>query len=480
MGPRGDVLGPEVGLHAQYTALFVSRQHLERIERIDLLHRQITADGERFPSRIARLVIVQIAVRRRSHDGVVAHLRSLDAAFGAPPRHDRGRRRHFALQYLVPTDQPASVGVEEFLDAGRGIVLQPARPLQPLGLHARFAMRAFLPHHRRALVAADMDILRGEQLHHLGQYAFEEFESLLPSGAKHIVGHAPAAPHLVRTARAAQFGIGGQRRQHMARQVDFGNHRNTPVGGIFHHVADLVLRIETAVGRTVIGSPLLADHSGLADAAHGGQLRIALDLDAPALIVGQVPVQRIELVYGHHVDIPLHFVHREEVARHVEVHAPVCEPRRVGDLHAGHLPRRIGRRLRAVNRRRQQLFETLQGIEEAGKLRRPHFDSLPVHVQFIAFGRERFVRDETDARRGHLVGDRDGIRPAGNRRQPCGESDHGALRPLVGATVTRNGPIGHPIGSPTGFEMIGIGHDRDLRIVRTAGTKNYSGSQSQK
>ena len=325
-----------------------------------------------------------------------------------------------------------------------------------------------------------MDILRGEQLHHLGQYAFEEFESLLPSGAKHIVGHAPAAPHLVRTARAAQFGIGGQRRQHMARQVDFGNHRNTPVGGIFHHVADLVLRIETAVGRTVIGSPLLADHGGLADAAHGGQLRIALDLDAPALIVGQVPVQRIELVYGHHVDIPLHFVHREEVARHVEVHAAVCEPRRVGDLHAGHLPRRIGRRLRAVNRRGQQLFETLQGIEEAGKLRRPHFDSLPVHVQFIAFGRERFVRDETDARRGHLVGDRDGIRPAGNRRQPCGESDHGALRPLVGATVTRNGPIGHPIGSPTGFEMIGIGHDRDLRIVRTAGTKNYSGSQSQK
>ena len=135
---------------------------------------------------------------------------------------------------------------------------------------------------------------------------------------------------------------------------------------------------------------------------------------------------------------------------------------------------------RAVNRRGQQLFETLQGIEEAGKLRRPHFDSLPVHVQFIAFGRERFVRDETDARRGHLVGDRDGIRPAGNRRQPCGESDHGALRPLVGATVARNGPIGHPIGSPTGFEMIGIGHDRDLRIVRTAGTKRYSGGHSQK
>ena len=122
MGPRSDVLGPEVGLHAQYTALFVSRQHLVRIERIDLLHRQITADGERFSGRIARLVIVQIAVRRRSHDGVVAHLRSLDAAFGAPPRHDRSRRRHVALKNLVPADQPASVGVEEFLDAGRVII----------------------------------------------------------------------------------------------------------------------------------------------------------------------------------------------------------------------------------------------------------------------------------------------------------------------------------------------------------------------
>ena len=466
--------------------LFGRQLRERRIVRIDLLHRYVTADSERLGVGVERLVVVEIEMRIRRHDDVVPQLGRGDSALAAAPRHDDGVGGRPAFQNLVPADDAAAVLREEFADAVGHVALQVmlggmlSVVLQAELADLRLTARTLLPAHLRTLVAADMDILRGEQLHHLGQYAFEEFESLLPSGAKHVVGHAPAAPHLVRTARAAQFGIGGQRRQHMARQVDFGNHRDTPVGGIFHHVADLVLRIETAVGRTVIGSPLLADHGGLADAAHGGQLRIALDLDAPALIVGQVPVQRIELVYGHHVDIPLHFVHREEVARHVEVHAPVCEPRRVGDLHAGHLPRRIGRRLRTVNRRRQQLSETLQGIEEAGKLRRPHFDSLPVHVQFIAFGRERFVRDETDARCGHFVGDRHGIRPAGNRRQPCGESDHGALRPLVGATVARNGPIGHPIGSPTGFEMIGIGHDRDLRIVRTAGTKRYSGGHSQK
>ena len=424
-------------------------------------------------------------MRIGGHDHVVAELRGLDAARAAAPRHDDGVRRRLSFEYLVPADDaPAAFG-QVFPDAvghvplqvvfGRIAVLVP----EPQLADTRLAAGALLPAHLRALVAADMDQLRREQADHLVQHVLQEFEGLLLPGAQHVVGHAPTAPHLVRAARTTQLGVGGQRRKHMARQVYLGDHRNGAVGRIRHDVADLVLRIITAVGRIVVVVPLLADHGFLADAAHGRQLRVLFDFDAPPLVVGQVPVEAVELVDRHHVEVAFHLFDRKEMARHVEVHAPVSETRGILDAHTRQHPLLAGRRLRPVNRRGQHLPQALHGVEKAGETRRTDFDALRGDIEPVPLFRQRLVEDEADARGGKLVGDGHGVLPAGGFRQLCGEFRHGALRPLVGTAVAHDAFALDGERPVPGFEVVGIRYDRDFWIVGGAGGQTHACGKGQ-
>ncbi len=70
----------------------------------------------------------------------------------------------------------------------------------------------------------------------------------------------------------------------MARDIEFRHNANTALAGICDDFASLLLRVEEAVG------------------AHSGQLGEDLALDAEALIVGQVPVEDVELYGGHSVE----------------------------------------------------------------------------------------------------------------------------------------------------------------------------------
>src|SRR5690606_31629651 len=72
---------------------------------------------------------------------------------------------------------------------------------------------------------------------------------------------------------------------------------------------------------------------GDAAAADFGELRVLPDLHAPALVVGQVPVQDVELVQGHRVDDLLDLVHAPEVARGVHHEAAPGKARRILDAH---------------------------------------------------------------------------------------------------------------------------------------------------
>ena len=58
-------------------------------------------------------------------------------------------------------------------------------------------------------------------------------------------------------------------------------------------------------------------------------------MDAPALVVGEVQVQGVELQSRGAVDVGLDGLDGEEVARDVEHHAAVGEARCVLDLHGG-------------------------------------------------------------------------------------------------------------------------------------------------
>lgn len=90
----------------------------------------------------------------------------------------------------------------------------------------------------------------------------------------------------------------------MAGKLDLGNDVYAALGGIGHHLADFVLRVVAAVGRAVVfvRGFVMADQRLPALRTDARQFGIAPDLDAPPLVVGQVPVEGVELVQRHDVD----------------------------------------------------------------------------------------------------------------------------------------------------------------------------------
>ena len=87
---------------------------------------------------------------------------------------------------------------------------------------------------------------------------------------------------------------------------------------------------------------------------HRGELRVPRDLDAPPLVVGEMPVEAIQLMQREKVDVLLHELLGHEMARDIEVGAAPGKPRRILDVDGGHHPGGGDRRL-AKDRRRQQL-----------------------------------------------------------------------------------------------------------------------------
>ena len=144
----------------------------------------------------------------------------------------------------------------------------------------------------------------------------------------------------------------------MTRHLDFGDDRHLALGGIGHDVANLVLGIVAAVGRTVVFARMgveVADIGFAALRADTRQLGIFPNLDAPTLVVGQMPVEGIDLVGADDVDIGFDLIGREEVAAAIEMGTAVGETRGVFDPHGRDA------QLRGFSGRGdEQLFEGLQ------------------------------------------------------------------------------------------------------------------------
>ena len=138
-----------------------------------------------------------------------------------------------------------------------------------------------------------MDVLAREEIDHFGEDVFEEAEGRL-ARAVDVLEDAEGGGGLERAGRAAEVRVGGERRERVPRHFDFGNDRDETLGGVADDVANLVLRVEAAVALTVEARgfvPGVADHGLSTEAADLGELGILLDLDAPPLVFGQVPVE---------------------------------------------------------------------------------------------------------------------------------------------------------------------------------------------
>ena len=130
----------------------------------------------------------------------------------------------------------------------------------------------------------------------------------------------------------------------MARELDFGNDRDEAPRGVIDHLADLLLRIEAAVGGLVVTARLvvlaagiLADERPFAHRPHAREFGVFADLDPPPLVVGQVPVEDIHLVHGHQIERALDLIDRKEMACHIEHQPAVSQRRAVVDPDRGQL-----------------------------------------------------------------------------------------------------------------------------------------------
>src|SRR6266481_1208711 len=103
----------------------------------------------------------------------------------------------------------------------------------------------------------------------------------------------------------------------MARHLDLRHDRHEARACVGDDLADIVLRIEATV-RLAVEAPrgrvlvLSTDERLTAPRAHLGETRVLLDLEAPPLVVGQMPVEAVELMERREIDVLLHELLRHE------------------------------------------------------------------------------------------------------------------------------------------------------------------------
>ena len=128
-------------------------------------------------------------------------LSSLDTTRYATPRVYCGIGGKTAFENLVPTDNLTSLAVEELLgvvdyealEIHLGTVLLVAFDAELLD--ARLTFGAFLPLCLGALVATNVNILRGENIYYLGEYVLDKSESSIVTCAEYVSD----TPHIFHT-----------------------------------------------------------------------------------------------------------------------------------------------------------------------------------------------------------------------------------------------------------------------------------------
>ena len=190
--------------------------------------------------------------------------------------------------------------------------------LEPFVLDALLAVGALLPADLGALVPADVEVLAGEEGDYLVEDVLDELEGRLLTRAEDVLLYTPDVAHLVDTAvgEAGQLGVRGDGAHRMAWELDLGNDGDEAVRGILDDLLDLLLSIVATILLTIALDTLGADT---------GQARVLLDLDAPALILREVPVQTVDLEHAQEVDVLLHVLDGEEVTADVDQGTAVLE-----------------------------------------------------------------------------------------------------------------------------------------------------------
>ena len=124
--------------------------------------------------------------------------------------------------------------------------------------------------------------------------------------------------------RTRQFWVGGEYGSRVAWHFYFGHDSDASLGSVGHQIAQFVLRIIATISawcifRTVGGACFAPFQPRLYGAIGNAvsKARIAFNLHAPSLGIGQMQVQTVKFVAGHHVYLLFQEANGEEVAHHV-------------------------------------------------------------------------------------------------------------------------------------------------------------------
>ena len=298
-----DIFSPKLALTAEdMPGLPVRQFGRNGLEDICLFHRDMAPDGPRL-LLLRALVVVEIGVRGRRHDHVVPGSSGGNPPGLAPPAHHGSPGRQAALDNLVPAEQPPAVPAEERVHLSDEPAMQLGLVLGAQLFFQCIHFLAFRPMARIRFVAADVNIPAGKQLHHLGQDVLHEGDGFRPRRQDPLVG----APPGLRLQRAELVGIqpdpriGDNRRPRMRGHLDLRHNRHVALRGVSNEMTDLVLGIKSA-GPPAAGLAfrlLLPKGRKIHPRSRLRQLRVFLDLDAPALVVGEMNLQPVEFVQGH-------------------------------------------------------------------------------------------------------------------------------------------------------------------------------------
>ena len=193
--------------------------------------------------------------------------------------------------------------------------------------HAALAVGAALPVAHVNLVATDVNIVIREEVEHLTINILAELQHSVLAGTKRRGEELSPA----RTLSAGKAVVIVDGTKAMARDVDFRHDIDSALAGEGHNLTDVVLRVETAILSSVVELiarqlqvgivlALSIAHAdgvlivGYAPRTTLGEQRIFLDFYAPTLVVGEMPVELVNLVKRQHIEQLHHFLFREEVA----------------------------------------------------------------------------------------------------------------------------------------------------------------------
>ena len=221
---------------------------------------------------------------------------------------------------------------KHLLSTADDVALELVLILQTFSLDALLAVRTFLPAILRTFVPTDVEVFAREEGYDFVEYILDELKGRLLTSAIDIIFDTPNITYDILTTigEAGKLRVRGDSTHTVTWHLDLRDDRHKAILRIADDLADLILRIEATVATAISFDTPSTDLS---------QAGILLDLNTPALVLGEVPVELIDLKHRDDINVLLHLVYREEVAAYIDHHTAILKGRLIRNTNGRDRPR---------------------------------------------------------------------------------------------------------------------------------------------